>query len=398
MVEFLAEGTDYLAVRGLVDDLYAESPFHASRFLSAIRWELPSELEETALRWRTSRLADLGHPTREEALSWFTRPPATPAPPAGLPDRPPGFWLARLGSGSLLARAAAALTGEEREHLELELVAAANAVMVADGIDPGEPEAVRAAVELARAQVELGLAELAGSDLARAAEVLATTAVKTLFQHGFGRALDLAARARRLFAGGGAGRREAPFLDAPLGEALSALARRRPLYFPGLEAPRARWGSPEAGAFTARPFLGAADLERTAEALRLSEELAALALQLGLAARTEGPAAPRLSALYLTALANERLGRAFRPDPLAAEELSAAVELLADLIAPEPAPAAPGDPGLAGEGEAGALLTSIARAAAEELAPLREGRAPAGLLPGALLVAPASAKGEDGVR
>jgi Family of unknown function (DUF6178) len=200
LVEFLAEGAEYVAVRGLLDDLYAEDPFRASRLLSSIRWELPSELEETALRWRTGRLADLGYPSREEALSWFARPPARPQAqaPAGPPARPAGFFLERIGAGSLLARAAATLGEDAREHLELELVTAANASLVADSVDPGDIEAVRSAVEASRALIEMGLEESAGSDDARAAEVLAATALKSLFQRGFARVLALKWRAEKL--------------------------------------------------------------------------------------------------------------------------------------------------------------------------------------------------------
>lgn len=365
VVEFLAEGAEYAAVRGLLDDLYAEDPFRASRLLSSLRWELPSELEETALRWRTARLADLGYPSREEALSWFARPGARPAPPAGAPARPAGFFLERLGAGSLLARGAARLAPEERVHLELELVTAANAVLVADAVDPGDLEAVRGAVEAARALVELGLEDAAGADEAAAAAALGATAVKALFQRGFGRVLALRWRAERLLASGRAGTREQPLLDPPLGEALSALAARRPRYFPGLALPRAEWATLAAGAFEPRAFLSAAELARTAEALAAAEGLAALGAELGLARPPEvgGPLAPRLAALYLTALARERLGLGFAAKPLAAADLPAAARALARLD----------DPRLAAAGEAGALLAQLARARDEELAPLREG-------------------------
>jgi Family of unknown function (DUF6178) len=109
IVEFLVDGAEYMAVRGIVDDLIAEDPFRATRLLSSLRWELPSDLEESALRWRTGRLADLGYPSLEEALSWFARPAARSAAPAGAPSRPAGFYLERLGTGSLLSRAAARL-------------------------------------------------------------------------------------------------------------------------------------------------------------------------------------------------------------------------------------------------------------------------------------------------
>ena len=364
IIEFLADGAEYMAVRGIVDDLYAENPFLATRMLSSIRWELPSELEETELRWRTGRLADLGYPSMQEALSWFARPAVAPTPPAGAPSRPAGFFLERIGTASLLARAASLLAPGERQHLELELVTAANAVLVADAVDPGDLEAVRAAVATGRAYVELGLSATAGADETQAAEVLATTAVKALFQRGFGRVLELRWRAERLLASGRAGTRAEPVLDPPLGEAVLALAGRRPRYFPGLETPRAEWGSLAAGAFEPRGFLAAAEVTRTAEALGLAEALAELGEKLGLtAAPREGPLAPRLATLYLTALANERLGRPFAPAPLAATELLAAARALEALD----------DPRLAAAGEAGRLLAGLARQKDEELALIRAG-------------------------
>ncbi len=358
LVEFLVDGSEYVAVRGLIDDLQAEDVFKLSRLLASLAWEVPSELEETSLRWRTGRLADLGYPPLEEALSWYARPPARPAEAPGNPARAPGFFLAPLAEGTLLARSAAGLPPEDRAALELQLLGAGNAVMVADGIDPVDLDQVRAAVAGARAMVELGLGAVAGGDPARAAEALATTPVKRLFQEGFGRVLQLCWRAERLFKGGGAGARRAPLLDAPLGEALSALSGRRPRYWPGLELPRDAWGTPAAAAAEGRRFQDEADLARTAAALDLAEGLAGLALELGLAPTTAEGSAPRLSSLYLTALANERLGRPFAPTPLPADDLArlpAALERL-------------DDPRLAPHGGAGALLAELARRRVEELA------------------------------
>lgn len=367
VIEFLVDGAEYAAVRGVVDDLYAEDPFRASRLLSAIRWELTSELEETALRWRAGRLADLGYPTREEALSWFARPAPGAAARAGLPARPPGFYLERLGAGSFLARAADRLSPGQRDRLQLELVTAANAALVADAVDPGDLEAVQRAVQAARALVELGLEELAGSDEARGAEILAARPVRSLFQQGFARVLALKWQAERLLATGLAGGRGSPLLDPPLGELVDALARRRPLYFPGVEAPREEWGSPSTGASEPRAFLSGAELARAAEALALAEGLAALAGRLRLApARGEGPLAPRLSALYLTALANERMGGAFSPSPLAPAELPPAARALEALA----------DSRLDAEGGPGRLLAGMARARAEELSAVRAGQVP----------------------
>jgi hypothetical protein len=267
VIDFTVEGVEYAAVRGLLDDLYAEDPFKATRLLSAIRYEMPSELEETALRWRTGRLADLGWPPIEEALSWFARPPRTPAHPAGLPARPGGFFLAALARGALLDRAAARLAPEERDRVEAEVVAAANAVLVADAVDPGDPDAVRSAFESARAYLELGLEKLAARDEERAAAALVETPLKRIFQEGFGRVLELSWRAQRILERAGEGTR----FGAPLDEALAALAARRPRYFPGLEAPRAAWGTVEAAAHEARHFRSSEELSRAEEALLLVE-------------------------------------------------------------------------------------------------------------------------------
>lgn len=263
VVEFLVEGAEYSAVRGILDDLYAEDAFRAGRLLSSLRWEMPSELEESALRWRAGRLADLGWPTLEEALSWFARPPRAQASSPGTPARPPGFALAAYARDSLLDRAAARLAGDERERVEAQIVSAANAVLVADAVDPGDPEAVRSAFEAARAYLELGLEKLAGPDDARAAETLAAIPAKRIFQEGFGRVLELSWRARRILDRAGEGAR----LGAPLDEALAALAARRPRYFPGIEAPRADWGTAAAAAHEPRHFRSAEDLRRTEDAL-----------------------------------------------------------------------------------------------------------------------------------
>ncbi len=364
VLEFLVDGAEYMAVRALVDDLYAEDPFLATRTLASIDWDLPSDLEEAALRWRAGRLADLGYPSRQEALSWFARPSNRTAAPAGTPARPPGFYLERIGRNSFLARSAALLPPAEREHVELELVTAANAVLVADAVDPGDLEAVRAAVATGRTFVEMGLEEASSGDVDRGAEILATTAVKSLFQRGFGRVLALEWRAERLLASGIAGTAAAPLLDSPLAEMLAALARRRPLYFPGLETERDDWGTLASGAFEARPFSSSGEVARTADALTSAEGLARLGATLGLTPTpAAGPLAPRLATLYLTALANERLGRGFVADAIPAGDLGAAARVLERIE----------DPRLARAGDAGALLAALAGTRAEELAPVRSG-------------------------
>ena len=81
LVEFTVEGAELSTMRALVSGLIAEDPFHASRLFEAIRWELPSEIEETAYQLRQARLGDLGFPTLEEASAVFTFLEPGPAAP-----------------------------------------------------------------------------------------------------------------------------------------------------------------------------------------------------------------------------------------------------------------------------------------------------------------------------
>ena len=148
-----------------------------------------------------------------------------------------------------------------------------------------------------------------------------------------------------------------PLLDAPLGELLAALSSRRPRFHPGIERPRDEWGSPNVAALEPRRFLTASDLTLAATALDLCEGLAATARELGLVPTQAEGDAPRLSTLYLTALANERLGRRFEPVPIPVRDLPAVAAALARIE----------DPRLASRGEAGALLLALANRQAEEL-------------------------------
>ena len=56
LLEFHIDGVDEAALRRLTYDLTTHNPFELARFLEAVRWETPLELEEAAFRFRRSRL------------------------------------------------------------------------------------------------------------------------------------------------------------------------------------------------------------------------------------------------------------------------------------------------------------------------------------------------------
>ncbi|RKH84911.1 hypothetical protein D7Y21_23825 [Corallococcus sp. AB045] len=234
LVEVKVEGVEMSAMRALLNDLIAENPFEAVRLFEAVRWEIPSELEETAFQFRRARLSDLGFPSLEDALALFSRVDVPPRPTG------PGTPALTATGGHLdyLEAAFRDLSDVERMNAEDELREVANAVLVAELGDPGDLDAVRRVGEWVRDYLSLGLEHLTGADPAKAPEALRDTPLRRVFQVGFTLTLQLKYRADRLF--------KVPFMkldEVPLvlpeeAAALEALRRKRPrraLRVPGAE-------------------------------------------------------------------------------------------------------------------------------------------------------------------
>lgn len=326
-----SEGAEYAAARRLINDLYAQDPFLAGRILYAVRWELESELTETALRWRNARLADLGFPSPEEAASLYAKVDlGAPLPkPAAPPEELPGFFLTSLESGSLLDRALGLLTEDSRDSLELQLVTLLNEAMVADRIPIDDLDQVRDQARAVRATLSLGLEHLCGDDAAEASAQLRRVALKRIFQVGFTRTLELQWRAQRL-----AGELPLQLVGAELflperpdGEALAALLQRRPRYHGGLDGPAA---APGDRAFSSLDELGRATqaLDRI-EALGRALQAAGLDPQRATARVVEawgeaGLARVRFAELFSTAAARLAAGLGFSFEALPPDRLETA--------------------------------------------------------------------------
>ncbi|MEN9799959.1 MAG: hypothetical protein RL653_3656, partial [Pseudomonadota bacterium] len=131
LLEFKVEGQEQATLRALLSALVARDPFAAGRLFEALRWELDSELEETAYGMRRARLADLGFPPLEEAMSLF----AWTDPDAGAPAWDArGAGLQKAGADVDYLRAALeGLDAGERENAEQELRFVVNQALVAEG-------------------------------------------------------------------------------------------------------------------------------------------------------------------------------------------------------------------------------------------------------------------------
>ncbi|TMA33318.1 MAG: hypothetical protein E6J87_10460 [Deltaproteobacteria bacterium] len=162
--------------------------------MQAVQWELASDSEEWALRWRTGRLEDLGFPTWDEAMRIYrfmdpgarrALPAEAPAPPA---EWPLPVWLPRLpesgGAGDRIFRAIAELSEPERRAAFFGFVALANRIAVADGLPLGDAESTPTAIAKAAHLASAGLAYLAEEHRMRDVDVVRRASVEHLFRVG----------------------------------------------------------------------------------------------------------------------------------------------------------------------------------------------------------------------
>lgn len=234
---------------------YTADPDHGRDVLLEASVGLPSELEESSLRWRTARLADLGFVDYYDALEVYryvdlatlrqTSPAAPPrrAEPMGLP----AVFAHALADEIFLTRVLGTI--EEAGPLNAvtnRLVVLLNRVLSADRIGPADTDAVERTVARARDTLSLGLEVLADGDLDRGRATIERLGMVELFRAGFSLTVDLQRRAKALRAAG---------VDDP---DLLPLIAARPQY------PRALDDPPFAGE---RPFRTPLDLQRVAARL-----------------------------------------------------------------------------------------------------------------------------------
>ena len=322
-----------VAARKLAEVLFLDD---YDRYLGIIRsalFELPSEVEETALHWRASRLEEHGYPTWDEALSIYA-PPETAASALAEPMAPalptdsealtaPQATLRVLGATGLIASGIAAMTQEDRERALFALMALANRVLVADGGDAGSMEAHTHAIERAGAYVGCALEARGATTGATAAPVLAEVPVIELFREGYARAVALQNRARLMLKDGwGRGHVKAlDLIDAPLRARVAGLLLPRPLFLAVADG--------EADG-AARDFRNLADLDEARITLELIEVLGeTLLIRRGLSAtdilndeRRPFEDVPRFSTLLLTALAWHATKGELRVDRIPSELVS----------------------------------------------------------------------------
>ncbi len=179
----------------LLKTLFERSYWHYFRLMLAVRWELTSDSEEWALRWRTGRLEDLGFPTWDDAMQIyrFLGPEQrTALPPEVRPIEIGAWqlpvWIPQLpevgGPGDRVFHAIGALPDDARRASFYAFIALANRVAVADRMPLGDAEATPKAIAKAARITSAGLAHVASENGLSDTEVLERASLEHLFRVG----------------------------------------------------------------------------------------------------------------------------------------------------------------------------------------------------------------------
>ena len=265
LIDILPGGEEGKALERVLDWLYRYDLDLGRRIIMGAKWELGSDLEEHAWRWRQGRMADLGYVDFYEALSiyqWLD--PASVeidedtfvAPPPETPTELPAVLAGSLDEAGFFGKALGTLPSDaDVERLHASLVLLINKAMAADLVDPGDFDEGKRALARAVAYVGLGLEYLSRGDAARAGQALGSVALERIFRVGLSLTLQVKTLADTLVTQGGV---DPIALDAPWDDVLRALRQRRPEYPRALDTP------PADGT---RHFATLADVARAAAAL-----------------------------------------------------------------------------------------------------------------------------------
>jgi len=187
----------------LLDAMYQYDPTGTHQLLSQVRVDLPTQIEEEALRFRNNRMQDLGFVTPDEASVLFSRPanrqplPRPQKPLDSALTRVPSVYAGTLLATTLLQQALSLVTDQEfLSVLEQEIVWAINSAIIAYGEKTQDIKQITDVAERVRDTISLGLESLlakqepgcplAGPEAAaKASDLLYVWGMTDLFRHGF---------------------------------------------------------------------------------------------------------------------------------------------------------------------------------------------------------------------
>jgi len=198
----------------LLDALYQYDSTATHQLLSQVRVDLPTQIEEEALRFRNCRMEDIGFVTPDEAAVLFSRPanrqplPRPQEPIDSALTRVPSVYAVPLIETTLLQQALSLITDKDfLIRLEQEIVWAINSAVIAYGERTKDIKQITDIAERVRDTISLGLESLLakqepncpldGAAAAKASALLDVWCITDLFRHGFAATLALQQEVRQ---------------------------------------------------------------------------------------------------------------------------------------------------------------------------------------------------------
>jgi hypothetical protein len=194
-LEPLRDDDDFADLLTFLRVLFQHDYWIYYRLLQGAQWELESDAEEWALRWRDGRLQDLGFPPYVDAkrVYAFVRPDQLGALQKPEELHAVGEWSLPVWMPQLpisrdqelaLFRALAQLSPEERRPHAFAFMALANRVAMADELPLGDAESMPLALEKAARTASRGLEYVAQANGVALPEVLRRATLERLFRVG----------------------------------------------------------------------------------------------------------------------------------------------------------------------------------------------------------------------
>ena len=214
------------------------------------RFELLSSVEETLVRFREGRLAEMGFASPDESLGVYAYLKPTSSRQRVREELETLSGLPRVGEGliaqdalievvevsELLATVINAMDAETRERFAQGVTYLVNKVFMARTADLSQTDALPEVGQHVGALMNLGLLYLADESVERASKVVEKVWPEELFRVGHSLTLDLSKPARKISAR--AGRHlEMRLFGSPVDECLEGLCRRPPQLYEGLVDP-----------------------------------------------------------------------------------------------------------------------------------------------------------------